>query len=57
MSILIDIPQVAYKTWSIEYRMYDADGNRCPLLELDAERDLEKCLSDYKYSNEHDHVR
>ena len=57
MSILIDIPQVAYKTWAIEYRIYDKDGKRDFMLEYEAERDLEKVLSDYKYSKEHDHVR
>lgn len=55
--IAIDIPQVAYKTWCIEYRMYDINGNRCYELERDAERNLEKSLSEYKYSSEHDHVR
>ena len=55
--ILIDIPQVAYKTWAFEYRIYDKNGNRNRLMEYEAERDLEKSLSDYKYSTEHDHVR
>lgn len=55
--IEIDIPQVAYKTWCIEYRMYDINGNRCYELERDAEQNLEKSLSEYKYSSEHDHVR
>lgn len=57
MSVLIDIPQVAYRTWAFEYRIYDKNGNRNRLMEYEAERDLEKSLSDYKYSTEHDHVR
>ena len=57
MSVMIDIPQVAYKTWVLEYRIYDNDGNRDHLMEYEAERDLERVLSDYKYSADHDHVR
>ena len=57
MSVLIDIPQVAYKTWALEYRIYDKDGKRDRMLEYEAERDLEKTLSSVKYSSEHDHVR
>jgi hypothetical protein len=56
MSVMIDIPQVAYKTWSIEYRIYDINGNRNHEMEYEAERDLERVLSDYKYSADHDHV-
>ena len=55
--VLIDVPQVAYKTWVFEYRIYDEKGNRNHLMEYEAERDLEKSISDYKYSAEHDHVR
>ena len=54
--IYIDVPQVAYKTWSLEYRIYDNDGNRNHLMEQEAEQDLERVLSDYRYSKEHDHV-
>lgn len=54
---LIDIPQVAYKTWVLEYRIYDENGNRMRLMEREAEQDLEKSLRDYKYSADHDHVR
>lgn len=57
MSLQIDIPQVAYKTWVLEYRIYDKDGKRCSDMELEAEKDLERILSNYKYSAEHDHVR
>ena len=57
MSVMIDIPQVAYKTWSIEYRIYDINGKRNRNMEYEAERDLESVLSSYKYSAEHDHVR
>ena len=56
MSIAIDIPQVAYKTWYLEYRIYDESGNRNRMMEYEAERDLERSLSDYKYSEDHDHV-
>ena len=55
--IAIDIPQVAYKTWCLEYRIYDKEGDRCYEQEYEAEKDLERALSDYKYSAEHDHVR
>lgn len=57
MSIAIDIPQVAYKTWLLEYRIYDNDGNRMQAMECEAEQDLERSLSNYKYSESHDHVR
>ena len=57
MSITIDIPQVAYKTWLLEYRIYDNDGNRLRMLECEAEQDLERTLSYYRYSANHDHVR
>lgn len=55
--ILVDIPQVAYKTWVFEYRIYDGEGNRNRLMEYKAERDLERVLSEYKYPADHDHVR
>ena len=55
--IAIDIPQVAYKTIRIEYRMYDKDGDRCREQEYEAEKDLERALLDYRYSAEHDHVK
>lgn len=54
MSILIDIPQVAYKTWSIEIHT----GDR--LLDYELEQDLKKnceVLKQYPYSEDHDHVR
>ena len=57
MSVMIDIPQVAYKTWSIEYRIYDINGKRNREMEYEAECDLERILSGYKYSADHDHVR
>ena len=55
--IRIDIPQVAYKTILIEYRVFNEDGSRNIWLEQEFERDLEKSLSDYRYSEAHDHVR
>lgn len=57
MGFLIDVPQVAYKTWSIEYRIYDKDGNRDHWMELEAEQELKHILSGVEYSSEHDHVR
>ena len=54
---MIDIPQVAYKTWSIEYRIFDKDGNRNRMMEYELEQDLERTLMDYRYSEDHDHVR
>lgn len=57
MGFLIDVPQVAYKTWLIEYRIYDKDGNRDPWMELEAEQELKHRLSGVGYSSEHDHVR
>ena len=55
--IRIDIPQVAYKTWQLEYRIYDKDGNRCRDEEYKAERSLKEALRNCEYSAEHDHVR
>jgi hypothetical protein len=55
--IVIDVPQIAYKTWGLEYRIYDKDGNRLRDKELEAEMDLKKSLSRYEYSAENEHVR
>jgi len=55
--IPIDIPQVAYRTWCLEYRVYDADGNRLYDKEQEFEQSLKGCLSEYPYSSKHDHVR
>lgn len=55
--IQIDIPQVAYKTWNIEYIVEKNDGTRNRDLEWEFENDLQKSLSEYKYSDEHGHVR
>ncbi len=55
--IYIDIPQVAYKTWGIEYVVRKDDGTRDYLLEHELEQDLQKSLSEYRYSSMHDHVR
>ena len=53
----IDIPQIAYKTWNINYFVWNEDGTRNRELEREFENDLQKSLSEYKYSEEHDHVR
>lgn len=57
MSILIDVPQVAYKSWMLEFRIYDEDDNRMLLKEREAEHDLKMSLIDWKYSADHEHVR
>ena len=57
MSVLIDIPQVAYRTWEIEYRIYDAEGKRDYWAEIDAENDLKTKLERWAYSEDNDHVR
>ena len=55
--ILIDIPQVAYRTWSLEYVIKGSDGKRDYWAEREAEDDLKRYLSDFRYSADHDHVR
>ncbi len=55
--ILIDIPQIAYKTLSIEVRIDTSDGTRDFWAEMEAEENLKKALSEYPYSSNHDHVR
>ena len=57
MSILIDIPQVAYRTVALEYVIRDKDGKRDWLAEREAEEGLKNSLSDVRYSADHDHVR
>lgn len=55
--IQIDIPQIAYKTWCIEYRVEKDDGTRDRILEHDLEEGLRKSLSKYPYSEDNPHVR
>lgn len=57
MSILIDIPQVAYRTMVLKYIIKDEDGKRDWLVEREAEESLKNSLSDVRYSADHDHVR
>lgn len=57
MSVIIDVPQVAYKTWSLEYRIHDKNGDRDYIAEHEAEQDLKRSLTEYKYSEDHNHVR
>ena len=57
MSILIDIPQVAYRTVALEYVIRDKDGKRDWLAEREAEESLKSSLADARYSADHDHVR
>lgn len=52
MAVLIDIPQVAYRTWAIEVHTGDK------MLDYQLERELlERTIGQYKYSKGHDHVR
>ncbi len=51
MAVLIDIPQVAYRTWAIEIHT----GDR--MLDYKLERELKETLTQYPYSKDHDHVR
>ena len=57
MSILIDIPQVAYRTMALEYVIKDKDGKRDWLAEREAEESLKSSLAYVRYSADHDHVR
>lgn len=57
MSVLIDIPQVAYRTWALNYIIKDKDGKRDYQKEREAEESLKNALSDAKYSSDHDHVK
>ena len=57
MSILIDIPQVAYRTMVLECVIRGKDGKRDWLAEREAEENLKNSLSDVRYSADHDHVR
>lgn len=57
MSVAIDVPQVAYRTWVLEYRISDKNGKRDWIAEYEAEQDLKRSLTEYKYSEDHDHVR
>ena len=55
--IYIDVPQIAYRTWGIEYIIRYKNGNRDFLTEKDMENELKEKLSDYKFSSFHDHVK
>ncbi len=54
--ILIDIPVIAYETWSIACRIYDENGNRDRSAEWEMERNLKSELTRYEYSAENKHV-
>ena len=49
--VLIDVPQLAYKTWILQ--VYRNEGDR----DLDAEKELRERLREYKYNPEHEHVK
>lgn len=51
MAVLIDIPQIAYRTWAIDIHTGDK------MLDIEFERDLQQKLKEYAYSSDHDHVR
>ena len=53
MAILIDIPQIAYRTWSIEIHT----GDRMRDLQLERELADNMELKRYPYSTDHDHVK
>ena len=53
MAILIDIPQIAYRTWAIE--IHTGDWMRDRELERGLAESME--LRKYPYSSDHDHVR
>lgn len=57
MSVLVDIPQIAYKTMSIEYVIIGQDGKRDRWAEREAEQNLQKELKEYPYSADHEHMR
>ena len=52
MGFLIDVPQIAYKTWNIMV----IDKNTGKQM-VDAENSLKNKLREYEYSKKHDHVR
>lgn len=53
MAILIDIPQVAYRTWAIEIHT----GDKMRDLQLERELADSMELKRYPYSKDHDHVK
>ena len=55
--IQIDVPQIAYKTWNIEYTVWNEDDTRNREMEREFENDLQESLFDCRHSAEHDHVR
>lgn len=58
MSIYIDVPQVAYRTWVIDVKVYgEIDEYERQEIEDEIERGMRKRLSAYPYSPEHDHIK
>lgn len=57
MSVLIDIPQLAYKTISLKYIIRDENGDRDFEREHEAEHSLKSSLKEYSYSIDHEHVK
>lgn len=57
MSILIDIPKIAYKTWAINVVIKDNDGERDYDKEKEFEDGLRETLSEFQYKPYHKHVR
>ncbi len=57
MSILIDVPHIAYKTWAIDVVIKDKDGNRDYDTEKEFEDSLKETLSEFRYKPYHKHVR
>ena len=56
MSILIDIPQIAYKTLSISCFVVGEDGKRDYEVEMEMEQSLKDSLKGYEYLEEHEHI-
>lgn len=52
MGILIDVPQIAYKTWVLDF----VDKNTGEIM-YNEERELENSLKEFLYNKEHDHVK
>lgn len=57
MSILLDVPHIAYKTWAINVVIKDKDGNRDYDAEKEFEDGLRETLSEFQYKPYHKHVR
>lgn len=55
MGIVVDIPQIAYRTWVIEYHTGDKELDY--KLEKDLRENCKKVFDKYPYSADHPHVK